>query len=359
MDRGELLRALAHLAEPPGAAHIALAGALGLPAPPDAAGYTDLFEFQLYPYASVHLGSEGMLGGEAEGRVAGFWSAVGREVPSEPDHLSSLIGLYVALGEEGEELAGETTGAHGTDADAHPSAREPSGSAVGVAAGPDAEAALVARSRRALLEEHLTPWIFAFLERVEELGGAFHAAWAKMLGEALGAEVDRHGPASSLPAHLQVVDELPDPRLDGAKPFLAALLAPARSGAILTRADLGRIAHELGLGLRAGERRYALEHLMGQNATAVLEALADEMGRQAAAHEARVARLGRAAAFFAQRAGSGRALLRTLADEAEKSEAAWAAEESPAPGESAGPPAGRTERERRGPGSATRGSRGS
>jgi len=330
--RAELLRALAHLAEPPGPAHGALSEALGLPAPPDAAGYADLFEFQLYPYASVHLGPEGMLGGEAEGRVAGFWRAVGREVPPEPDHLSSLVGLYVALGEEEAALV-----------------------------GPAAQAALVARSRRALLEEHLTPWIFAFLERVEELGGAFHAAWGKMVGEALGEEVDRYGPASSLPAHLRVVDELPDPRADGAKAFLAALLAPARSGAILTRADLGRIAQDLDLGLRAGERRYALEHLIGQDAPTVLEALASEVGRQAAAHEARVARLGRAAAFFAQRAGHTHVLLRTLAGEAEESEAAWAAEESSAPGEAAEPLGARHEGERgrAGPGSATRGHRGS
>lgn len=316
---------------------MALAEALGLPAPPDAAGYADLFEFQLYPYASVHLGPEGMLGGEAEARVAGFWRAVGREVPPEPDHLSSLLGLYVALGEEEAELLGREEAA--TDDEARSTACEPSDSAAGARSGPAAEAALVARSRRALFEEHLAPWIFPFLGRVEELGGAFHDAWARMLAEALGAEVDRYGPAPSLPAHLQAVAGLPDPRVDGAKAFLAALLAPARSGAILTRADLGRIAQELDLGLRAGERRYALEYLMGQDAPAVLAALARDVGRQAAAHEARVARLGQAAAFLARRAGRTCALLRTLADEAERSEAAWTAEESSASGGAAGPSA--------------------
>ncbi|MEX2467253.1 MAG: molecular chaperone TorD family protein, partial [Gemmatimonadota bacterium] len=229
----ELLKALAHLAESPGPAHGALAHALGLPEPPDAAGYTDLFDFQLYPHASVYLGPEGMLGGEAEGRVAGFWRAVGREVPPEPDHISSLLGLYVALGLEEAELSAAVQPSDGTTS---------------------ARAALVGRSRRALLEEHLVPWVFAFLDRIEELGGAFHARWAVMLRETLGAEVRQGGPVTVLSVHLDAAPPLPDPREEGAASFLAAMLAPVRSGMILTRADLGRISQALGIGLRAGER---------------------------------------------------------------------------------------------------------
>jgi TorA maturation chaperone TorD len=305
----ELLKALAHLAEQPGPAHAALADALGLPDPPDAAGYTDLFEFQLYPYASVYLGPEGMLGGEAEGRVAGFWRAVGREAPPEPDHVSSLIGLYVALGVEEAELA----------------------AAAGEQAGATAaQVALVGRSRRALLEEHLVPWVFAFLDRVEELGGAFHAHWAVMLRETFEGEVRQGGPVTVLSAHLDGAPPLPDPREDGATSFLKAMLAPVRSGMILTRADLGRISQALELGLRAGERRYALEHLLGQDAPGVLHALADEADRQAAAHEGRVGTCGAAATFLAGRASVTAVLLRTLADEAVRSEAMWAASETPA-----------------------------
>src|SRR5690606_33712078 len=119
----ELLRALAHLAEPPGPAHGPLARALGLGDPPDAAAHADVFLFQLHPHASVHLGPEGMLGGEARARVAGFWGGVGREPPAEPDHLASLVALYAALAEE--------------------------------EAGASAAAApLVGRARRALLAEH-------------------------------------------------------------------------------------------------------------------------------------------------------------------------------------------------------------
>ena len=313
----ELLKALAHLGEAPGPAHAALADALGLPEPPDAAGYTDLFEFQLYPYASVYLGPEGMLGGEAEGRVAGFWRAVGREAPPEPDHVSSLIGLYVALVVEEAELSAAAAGAAVSGAQADTTA---------------AQIALVGRSRRALLEEHLVPWVFAFLDRVEELGGAFHGYWAVMLRETLEDEVREGGPVTVLSAHLDDAPPLPDPREDGATSFLKAMLAPVRSGMILTRADLGRISQALELGLRAGERRYAMEHLLGQDAAGVLRALADEAGRQAAAHEGRAGTCGAAATFLAGRAFATAALLGTLADEAVKSEALWAASETPEPG---------------------------
>src|SRR3712207_4790889 len=73
----ELLRALAVLAEPPTAETRRVAEALGLGAGARADEYTELFVFQLYPYASVYLGREGMLGGEARDRVGGFWRALG------------------------------------------------------------------------------------------------------------------------------------------------------------------------------------------------------------------------------------------------------------------------------------------
>lgn len=305
----ELLRALAHLAEPPGPAHAPLARALGLPEPPDAAAHTDLFGFQLYPYASVHLGPEGMMGGEALQRVEGFWRAVGREVPEEADHLASLVGLYAALSEEEGEVR----------RDAEERGPAASGGGAGEGQPGEARAALVRRSRVALLDEHLGPWVFAFLDRVGELARGFYAEWAGMLADVLEDEVRREGrpedPANLRSAHLRAAPPLPDPRSEGAGPFLAGLLAPVRSGVILTRADLARVAARLDLGLRAGERRYALEHLLAQDASAVLEALTEEADRQAAAHQARVELLGGSAIFHSERARTTAGLLRTLGSE--------------------------------------------
>ena len=133
----ELLRALGVLAEPPEAGHARVAHALGLAPVPDGAAYAELFLFQLHPYASVYLDSEGMLGGDARERVAGFWRAVGRTPPAEPDHVSALLGLYAALLEEATDAV-------------------------------PAEKVMVRRSATALLHEHLAPWMLGYLERVGE-----------------------------------------------------------------------------------------------------------------------------------------------------------------------------------------------
>ena len=157
----EVLRGLAVLAEPPGSEHVRLAEVLGLPSVPTASEYSDVFLFQLYPYASVHLGAEGMMGGDARERVAGFWRALGHTPPAEPDHLVALLGLYVALTEQ-VQTAGTQDG------------------------GPDeAELVLVAQARVALMREHLAPWVFPFLSRVEELAPGPYGTWAALLTEVL------------------------------------------------------------------------------------------------------------------------------------------------------------------------------
>lgn len=281
--RAELFRALAVLAEPPGDDHGAVVRALELGAVPDAAAYTELFLFQLYPYASVHLGAEGMLGGEARGRVAGFWRAVGRPPPAEPDHLAALLALYASLLEE-EARAGD---------------------------GP--EGAMVTQGRRALLHEHLAPWAPAFLERVVELDGGAYAAWAAVTSSALDEELEAVGPAAELPLHLRKAPPLPDPRQEGGEGFLDVLLAPVRSGMILARADLARLARSLELGLRMGERRYILEQLLGQDPPRVLKALSEEAGRWAERHGKRRGALGVTGDFWVERAERACELLAELA----------------------------------------------
>jgi TorA maturation chaperone TorD len=280
---GELLRTLAVFAEPPGPEHAMLAEVLGLSSTPTAVDYSDVFLFQLYPYASVYLGPEGMMGGDAAEKVAGFWSALGYVPPAEPDHLASLMALYVTLSEREEALD-------------------------------SAERALGRQARRALLAEHLGPWVFAFLGRVQELTAGPYAGWSKLLEEALTAEwvALKCGEDTALSSHLQAAPPLPDPRAEGGAAFLSGLLAPVRTGVMLTRADLGRIARDLDLGLRAGERRYALEHLLAQDASAVLRALSNEARRQGEGHQRRVPWLGAAAEFAFRRAESTSILLDEL-----------------------------------------------
>jgi len=295
----ELLRALAVLGEPPTAAHARLADAVGLHGAPTPPEYTEAFVLGLSPYASVHLGPEGMIGGEARDRIAGFWRAVGQTPPAEPDHLGALLGLYAWLAERGEGV--------GNDGAPDPSVPPEATSADA------AHAVLVARARDALLHEHIAPWLPMFLERVESLGG-FYAGWAALLARTVEGELVAAPPPARLPLHLRDAPPLADPREEGASAFLAALLAPVRSGMIVTRFDLVRIARGLDLGARIGERRWVLEHLLGLEPECVLAALSKHARAAAAAHARRRAVAGDMALWWQARAAATAALLDELAD---------------------------------------------
>lgn len=278
----ELLRALAALVEHPGPAQRRLADLLGLPAVPDPAQYTDLFVFQLYPYASVYLGVEGMLGGEAQDRVAGFWRALKLVPPPEPDHLTALLALYATLAEQ-EEVE------------------------------PDpAHKVLWRRSRQVLLWEHLASWLFPYLDKLEEIAPPLYRVWGEVLREALLAEVQILGPPATLPLHFRHVPSLSDPREAGLDQFLQDLLAPVLSGLILVRADLARAAREMGLGLRLSERRFMLKSLLSQDPENTLRWLTHEAQSWASRHLRFEDRLGGVARFWAQRAKTTAALLADL-----------------------------------------------
>ncbi len=314
-ERADLLRALGVLSEEPRPEHRRLADLLELPEGPEAGEFTDVFVMNLYPYASVHLGEEGMLGGEARDRVAGFWQALGIRPPKDPDHLGSLMGLLAELVEREE-------------AEEEPAAR-----------------VLLGRARAALVREHLEPWVPAFLGRVTELAGPYYRAWAELLLEALREEAihaaslpldTERALQMELPLHLRAVPPLPDPRsgdgnpegseaadgggtAEGAGPatsgeaFLKALLAPVRSGIVVTRADLARAARELGLGTRMGERLYILKALLGQEASATLAWLAREARRQETRHREEEGFDEGVTAFWIERAAATARLLDELA----------------------------------------------
>jgi TorA maturation chaperone TorD len=246
MSRAELLRALAAVADSPQAATPALVTALDLGRAPSAAELTDLFSFQVYPYASVHLGDEGMLGGEARDRVAGFLRALDVTPPAEPDLLVTLLHAYADL----SDLA-------------------------------DTGSARAAHARGVLLHEHLGSWVGRFLARVAELGASPLVRWSQLLTSALADELAQVGPPPVLPPALLAAGSPPDPDEGTAAEWVGAVLAPVRSGMVLARADLARAARELELGNRVGERAFVLRSLLDQDAPAVLGWLAGEARRQA------------------------------------------------------------------------------
>ncbi len=252
---GEVFRALAVLAEPPTVESSSIAHALAIDRAPDARAYTELFMLTLYPYASVYLGADGMLGGEPRDKIAGFWRAIGAVPPQEPDHLAALLGAYASLEDR--------------EAEASDPVRRESWS----------------HARRTFLHEHLLSWLPPYLIKISEIAPAY-GAWTTLLRDALANAAGCSHVPENVPSHFRDLPALADPRKDGVAAFIASLLAPACSGIILTRPDLRRASHELGLGLRQGERRFALEAMLAQDPPRVLAWLHGETQRWLTLHRA-------------------------------------------------------------------------
>jgi TorA maturation chaperone TorD len=245
----ELFRALGALVEAPGPELTEIAELLDLGPLPTRAAHGSLFLHQLYPYASVYLGEEGQMGGEARDRIAGFWRALGQTPPAEPDHLTLMLGLHARLAELEAQAAEEP------------------------------ERQSWRHARVAFLWEHLLSWLPIFLMKLLDLAGAegvadpFYERWAVLLRDTLREDAEDLLPSdqeSQLPLHLREAPGLVDPRGSAAQDFLGALFSPVRSGMILVRADLARAARELGLGPRLGDRRAMLATLLEQDAAAAL-----------------------------------------------------------------------------------------
>jgi TorA maturation chaperone TorD len=245
----DLMKALGELAEAPGPEQIRTARLLGLPGEPARAEYTDLFVVQLYPYASVYLSDVGQLGGEVQDHIGGFWRILKQPVPRDPDHVATLFSTYAQLTQRVQNGA-------------EPYLQE-----------------LARQMRHAFLWEHIISWILPFTARVRELGSATYRGWATLVLDALEAEAVQAGQPALLPLHLRKAPPLPAvPHLSE---LVETLFTPARSGVILTRADITRCARDLGIQTRVAERRYTLTTLFTQEPARVRQWLASEARRQA------------------------------------------------------------------------------
>ena len=283
-NRWELLRALgaAVLTPPPG--NVGPCAALGLPAQ-CGVEHTRVFVLTAPPNAAIHLGPEGQLGGEGLDRVRGFWRALGLRAPEDADHLGTLLMLYAELGQaESGALA-------------------------------DRVSTQLRRTRRALFHEHLWSWAPGYLAAVGGLGLEATAAWAELTEQALRAELAELGPAALLPLALRMAP----PALAASDSFdetLDALVAPIRSGMILTYRDLVAGGEQAGVGVRRGERRYALKAMLLQDATATLSWLAEHARQWSQRHEAAALTPDDPGHWWAHRAAHSQAVLAALGQEA-------------------------------------------
>lgn len=250
----ELLRALGSVpGSPPPYCQPVLA-ALGLP-PLTAAEHTAAFVLTAPPHAAIHLGSEGKLGGEGLDRVAGFWRAIGLAPPADADNLGVLLMLYAELAEAGTAARSELTRQRLTHA------------------------------RAALLREHLWSWAPGYLAALSRVAVPGLAAWAELTLHALHREANT--PVASwttaLPAALRAAPP-PIRSGDSRDQLLDSLVAPARSGILLTHEDLRGAAAAAGLGYRIGERRYTLAAMLDQDPIATLNWLRGHAKTWASTH---------------------------------------------------------------------------
>jgi hypothetical protein len=280
----ELFRALGSLLERPCSENRLIGHVLELGTVPDEPTHSDLFLFQLYPFASVYLGEDGRIGGEARDRIAGFWRALEGEPPPDPDHLSTLLGAYAWL------IEAEAT------------------------AATDDEAEAWRRVRKVCLWEHILSWVLPFLTKLRDVAPPFYQAWADTLEAALRAESARLGPPDRTPLALREAAPMADPRENGGEAFIQALLSPVRSGLVITRADLSRAGRDLGLGLRIGERAYILKAMLSQGASETLGWLLSEAETWERRHDRAGTTAPEVADLWAQRARRTGRLLETLVD---------------------------------------------
>jgi TorA maturation chaperone TorD len=281
----ELLRALGSLLEAPGAETRLIAQLLDLGPAPDEATHSDLFLFQVYPYASVFLGEGGGIGGEARDRVEGFWRVMGQDPPPDADHLATLLAAYAGLIEAEEE------------------ARE------------DRARVRWRQARHAFLWEHILSWTLPFSLKLREIAPPFYQGWVEMFESALAQESATLGPPSRTPLALRESAPLSDPREGDAISFVTALLSPVQSGIVLTRGDLARAARDLGLGLRIGERAYILKAMLAQGAPDTLSWLAEEASAWERRHDGTGSIAPEVADFWVERARSSAELLADLASD--------------------------------------------
>ncbi len=280
-DRWELLRALGALTATPPPASRLVSEALGLP-PSSAADHTRLFVLDLPPHASIHLGPEGKLGGEGADRVAGLWRALSLDPPADADHVASLLWLCAELG---------------------------------AAAGTCRTAAAQRRlehARSVLLWEHLASWLPGYLAAAAPYRAA--AGWSDLTLAALRRELAATVAVPVLPAALRDAPAPVGPH-ERAGDVLEAMTVPVRSGFVLTARDVAQAGAEIGVGVRAGERRFALQAMAEQDPRATLTWLARHARHWSGVHAAQsTAPL--ASEWWAQRAAATAATLERLAGDA-------------------------------------------
>jgi hypothetical protein len=284
----ELFRSLGAFALTPPPGNGVLCAALDLPIP-TGVEYTDAFVLSAPPHGAIHLGPEGKLGGEGLDRIAGFWRVLDLPAPEDADHLGVLLMLYAELGEAEQNASAERARAQ------------------------------LRRARTALLHEHIWSWAPGYLTAVAGLGIASVAAWASLAQQALRAEYTTVGAAVMLPLALRAAPAGMD-AADSLDEMLDALVAPIRSGVVLTHRDLADCGQQARVGLRRGERRFALRAMLEQDALATLAWLGEHARRWSQRYPSALRMATDPGQWWSRRAANTAWVLETLAADVARGE---------------------------------------
>ncbi len=219
-----------------------MASLLGLGDVPSREEQLRVVETERFPFASVYLNPSGMAGGEARDRIAGFARALGArarigENEDNADHLARILGLWAWITEW--------------------RAKEPD----------RALQRLLDEARRTLIAEHVLTWTPAYLLAFRGCEVRFYEAWSSLLLEAIREGAEGLSPGPALSHGLDNAPSLSDPRrlAGSASAWSLELCAPARTGFVLLRSDLRRMARSLNVPLRSGERAFALAEFIRIN----------------------------------------------------------------------------------------------
>jgi len=210
-----------------------------------AAEHQALFGFNVFPYQSIFLDPEGLLGGEESARVQASYARGGFDVAitdASPDHLGyELAFLAFLCGAEADALEDDL---------------------------PEI-AALMRQHQADFLAAHLLRWLAPFTVAVGRQGAAFYTA----LAELIQAVATDHATAAISALSIQSTFTLPAaPELlavseTGLRDIADYLLSPPQSGIYLARVDIDRLGRRFDLPRGFGDRRQLLLNLLRAAAT--------------------------------------------------------------------------------------------
>lgn len=210
-----------------------------LPATPEpdelAARYQALWGFDLFPFESLFLSAEGLVGTRSDLLLSHYRRQSFQPRAESADHLGAQF-LFLAWLAQREAAA--------------------------LAQRDQAQLGALHGAQRAFLEEHLLRWFPALLAALARQGAPFYQALLAMGAELLKAH---HAALTSEPPPPWALPAAPELLADeraGLREIAAYLLAPPHSGLFLSRSDLGRLAGALAVPCGFGSRQQVAETLL-------------------------------------------------------------------------------------------------